>query len=71
MIEELRDIERELNRLRVRVQRMINLLEKRRIRLEALSDDEIIGETAERTLPATDIAELLESAPPKKPRDKP
>jgi hypothetical protein len=67
MIEELRDIERELNRLRVRVQRMIHLLEKRRIRLDTLSDEEVLGETADRTLPATDIAELLDEEP-KKPR---
>ena len=68
MIEELRDIERELNRLRVRVQRMIHLLEKRRVRLDTLSDEEIIGEAAERTLPATDIAELLASEKPKRPK---
>jgi hypothetical protein len=68
MIEELRDIERELNRLRVRVQRMIHLLEKRRVRLDTLTDDEIIGEAAERTLPATDIAELLDEAKSKKPK---
>ena len=65
MIEELRDIERELNRLRVRVQRIIHLLEKRRIRLSTLSDEEVIGETADRTLPATDIAELLDDEKPR------
>jgi hypothetical protein len=59
MINELREIEKELNRLRVKVQRMINLLEKRRVRLETLEDDELIGEAAERTLPAQEIAELL------------
>jgi hypothetical protein len=68
MIEELRDIERELNRLRVRVQRMIHLLEKRRIRLSTLSDEEVIGEAADRTIPAADIAELLGSEKPKKPK---
>jgi hypothetical protein len=68
MIEELQDIERELNRLRVRIQRMIHLLEKRRVRLDTLTDEEIIGEAAERTLPATDIAELLATETPKRPK---
>ena len=66
MINELREIEKELARLRVKVQRMINLLEKRRVRLETLEDDELIGEAAERTLPAMEIAELLGKAKSKK-----
>ena len=68
MIEELREIERELNRLRIRVQRLINLLEKRRVRLSVLQDEEVIGEAADRTLPATDIAELLGETKSKKPK---
>ena len=66
MIEELREIEQELNRLQKRVQHMIHLLEKRRVRLSVLSDEEVISEAAERTLPATDIAELLDSKKTKK-----
>ena len=68
MINELREIEKELARLRVRIQRMINLLEKRRVRLDTLDDDELIGEAAERTLPAQEIAELLGKSKSKKKR---
>ncbi len=66
MINELREIDKELSRLRVRIQRMINLLEKRRVRLETLEDDELFGEAAERTLPALEIAELLDKSKSKK-----
>ena len=66
MINELREIEKELTRLRVKIQRMINLLEKRRVRLETLEDDELIGEVAERTIPGQEIAELLSKAKSKK-----
>ena len=50
MLDELKDIERELNRI------------KRRVRLNQLSDDELLSEVGSRTLPATDIAKLLASA---------
>lgn len=66
MIDELREIERELNRLRARIRRMINLLEKRRVRLSGLKDDEFIGEAAERTLPTSEIVKLLEPEKTKK-----
>jgi len=66
MINELREIEKELTRLRVKIKRMINLLEKRRVRLETLEDDELIGEVAERTIPGQEIAELLSEAKSKK-----
>jgi hypothetical protein len=36
--------------------------------LDTLSDEEVIGEAADRTLPATDIAELLDDEEPKKPK---
>jgi hypothetical protein len=62
MLEELKDIERELDRLKRRVHRMIGLLEKRRVRLTQLSDEEILSEVGSRTMPATDIAELLAAA---------
>jgi hypothetical protein len=69
MLDELRDIERELERMKKRVRRMIQLLEKRQVRLMLLSDEDVISEVGSRTLPATDIAELLASAD--KPRKKP
>ena len=62
MLDELKDIERELDRLKRRVRRMIGLLEKRQIRLLQLSDEDILSEVGSRTLPATDIAELLSAA---------
>ena len=66
MINELREIEKDLNRLRVKIQRMINLLEKRRVRLDTLEDDELIGEVTGRTIPGQEIAELLSDAQSKK-----
>jgi hypothetical protein len=69
MLDELKDIERELERLKKRVRRMIQLLEKRQVRLMALSKEDVLGEVGSRTLPATDIAELMASAD--KPRKKP
>lgn len=68
MLDELKDIERELDRLKRRVRRMIQLLEKRQVRLMQLSQEDVLGEIGSRTLPATDIAELLASAD--KPRKK-
>jgi hypothetical protein len=68
MLDELKDIERELDRLKKRVRRMIQLLEKRQVRLMQLSSEDVLGEVGSRTLPATDIAELLASAD--KPRKK-
>lgn len=68
MIDELKDIECELNRLKKRVRRMIELLEKRRVRLDVLSEEDVIAEAGDRTLPATDIAKLLDEAEPKNPK---
>ena len=62
MLDELKDIERELDRLKKRVRRMIQLLEKRQVRLTQLSKEDVLGEVGSRTLPATDIAELMASA---------
>lgn len=62
MLDELKDIERELDRLKRRVRRMIGLLEKRRVRLDQLSNEELLSEVGSRTLPATDLAELLAAA---------
>lgn len=68
MLDELKDMERELERMKKRVRRMIELLEKRKVRLMQLSEEEILSEVASRTMPAADIAELLAAA--EKPRDK-
>lgn len=68
MLDELKDIERELDRLKRRVRKMIQLLEKRSVRLSQLSKEEILSEVGSRTMPATDIAELLAAA--EKPRKK-
>lgn len=68
MLDELKDIERELDRLKRRVRRMVQLLEKRQVRLMQLGKEDILGEVGSRTLPATDIAELLAAAD--KPRKK-
>jgi hypothetical protein len=68
MLEELKDMERELERMKKRVRRMIELLQKRQVRLMQLSDEEILSEVGSRTMPATDIAELLAAA--EKPRKK-
>lgn len=70
MIEELKEIENDLDNLKGRVKRLIDFLEKRRTRLALLTDEELIGEAADRTLPATDIAELLGEIDGKKKRDK-
>jgi len=69
MLDELKDMERELERLKKRVRRMIQLLEKRQVRLMQLGKEDVLGEIGSRTLPATDIAELMASA--EKPRKKP
>jgi len=66
MIEELREIEKDLDKLKGRVKGLIDFLEKRRTRLSLLKDEELISEAADRTLPATDIAELLAEIEPKK-----
>jgi hypothetical protein len=68
MLDELKDMERELERLKKRVRRMVQLLEKRQVRLMQLSKEEVLGEVGSRTLPALDIAELMASAD--KPRKK-
>jgi hypothetical protein len=68
MLDELKDIERELERMKRRVRKMIQLLEKRQVRLMQLSKEDVLGEVGSRTLPATDIAELLAAAD--KPRKK-
>jgi hypothetical protein len=68
MLDELKDIERELDRVKRRVRRMIELLEKRQVRLSQLGKEDVLGEVGSRTLPATDIAELLGTAD--KPRKK-
>jgi hypothetical protein len=69
MLDELKDMERELERLKKRVRRMIQLLEKRQVRLMQLGKEDLLGEVGSRTLPATDIAELMGAAD--KPRKKP
>ena len=66
MLDELKDIERELEKLKKRVKRLIGFLEKRQVRLATLSEEDVIGEAADRTLPATEIADLLAEAKPKK-----
>lgn len=68
MLDELKDMERELERMKKRVRRMIDLLQKRQVRLMQLSDEEILSEVGSRTMPAADIAELLAAAD--KPRKK-
>jgi hypothetical protein len=68
MLDELKDIERELDRLKKRVRRMIQLLEKRQVRLMQLREEDVLGEIGSRTLPAADIAELMATAD--KPRKK-
>lgn len=62
MLDELRDIDRELDRLKRRVQRLITHLEKRQVRLMQLSDEELLTEVGARTLPATEIEKLLANA---------
>jgi len=62
MLNELKDIEREIDRIKRRVRRMINHLEKRQVRLSQLSNEELLGEVGSRTLPATDIEKLLATA---------
>ena len=69
MLDELKDIERELDRLKRRVRRVVQLLEKRQVRLMQLSNEDVLGEVGSRTLSATDIEELMASA--EKPRKKP
>jgi hypothetical protein len=66
MIDELKEIEKDLDELKGRVKRLIDFLEKRRTRLSLLTDEDLIGEAADRTLPATDIAELLGKVDKKK-----
>ena len=69
MLDELKDIERELDRIKRRLRRMTQLLEKRQLRLSTLSDEELISEVGSRTMPAADIAKLLaEAEKPKKGR---
>jgi len=71
LLDELKDIDRELDRLKRRVRRLINHLEKRQVRLMQLSDDELLSEVGSRTLPATDIEKLLATAErPRKKRTK-
>ena len=68
MLDELKDIDRELDRLKRRIRRLIGHLEKRQVRLMQLSDDELLSEVGSRTLPATDIEKLLATA--ERPRKK-
>ena len=68
MLDELKDIEREIDRLKRRVQRLVTHLEKRQVRLLQLSDEELLSEVGSRTLPATDIEKLLAGA--ERPRKK-
>ena len=71
MLDELKDIDRELDRLKRRVRRLINHLEKRQVRLMQLSDDELLSEVGSRTMPATDIEKPLATAErPRKKRTK-
>ena len=62
MLDELKDIDRELDCLKRRVRRLINHLEKRHVRLMQLSDEDLLSEVGSRTLPATDIEKLLATA---------
>jgi len=62
MLDELKDIDRELDRLKRRVRRLITHLEKRHVRLTQLSDEELLSEVGSRTLPAIEIEKLLSSA---------
>jgi len=50
MIEELREIERQLEYLRERVSKLIKAAEKRRVRLSNLAEENVIGEVVERTV---------------------
>ena len=68
MLDELKDIEREVDRLKRRIRRLVNHLEKRHVRLMQLSDEELLSEVGSRTLPAADIEKLLASA--ERPRKK-
>ncbi len=71
MLDELKDIDRELDRLKRRVRRLIGHLEKRHVLLTTLSVEELLGEVVSRTLPATDIEKLLATAErPRKKQDK-
>ena len=71
MLDELRDIEREIDRLKRRIRRLVTHLEKRQVRLMQLSNEELLTEVGSRTLPATDIEKLLASAErPRKKQDK-
>ena len=71
MPDELKDIDRELDRLKRRVRRLIGHLEKRHVRLTQLSDGELLSEVGSRTMPAIDIEKLLATAErPRKKRDK-
>lgn len=62
MLDELKQIESELSQLRDRVRRLINLMEKRHVRLAQLEDSDALSEVASRTLPATEVAKLLDEA---------
>jgi hypothetical protein len=70
MIDELKEIENDLDKLKGRVKRLIDFLEKRRTRLSLLANEDLISEAADRTLPATDIVDLLGEIEGKKIRDK-
>lgn len=50
MIEELREIERQLDQLKDRVSKLIRAVEKRRVRLANLPEENVIGEVVERTV---------------------
>jgi hypothetical protein len=50
MIDELREIEQELERLKSRVSKLIRAVEKRRLRLTNLKNDEALGEVVDRTV---------------------
>lgn len=50
MIDELREIEQELDRLKNRVAKLIRAVEKRRLRLTNLKNEEALGEVVDRTV---------------------
>ncbi|MCI0410426.1 MAG: hypothetical protein L0191_18010 [Acidobacteria bacterium] len=50
IIDELREIEQEIDQLKSRVAKLIRAVEKRRLRLANLKNEEAIGEVVERTV---------------------
>ena len=55
MLGGLKDIERESDRIKHRLRRIIQLQEKRQVLLSTLSNEELISEVGSRTMPAAEI----------------